>query len=289
MARHLTSQETGVVSLPEFIAWVEKNVDLSDLDSLATAGPMLRKLANDPRLVVRTLNERVMSQGGRAAIYSSQVLHLGSGKDFYVRANFWPSNAELAGRRVLSDQFAYDSAHDHNYSFVTTAYDGPGYFTELYEADLDRLPDQPGESVDLRFIERHHFRKGQTMLYEAHRDVHLQFAPEEFSVSLNLVAVTPDVRIKEQRFYDLQRMVLVEYPGDTDVSKRVSIVRMLGALGDENSVQVLYDLMHSSPCRRTKLAAIESLLQLQPGNRAEVLDLAGRLQLTAPGNAAQTG
>lgn len=285
MARHLTSQESGVVSLSEFIAWVEKHVDLSDLDSLATAAPMLRKLANDPHLVVRHLNERVMNQEHRSAIYSSQVLHLGSGKDFYVRANFWPSTAELAGRRVLSDQFAYDAAHDHNYSFVTAAYDGPGYFTELYEADVDRLPNQPGESVELRFIGRHHFRKGQTMLYEAHRDVHLQFAPEEFSVSLNLVAVTPDVRIKEQRFYDLQRMVLAEYQGDSDVSKRVSIVRMLGALGDENSVQVLHDLIHSSPCRRTKIAAIESLLKLQPESRAEVLDLAGRLHLPAPGNA----
>jgi hypothetical protein len=264
MARIFEPRIDRVVSLDELIDFVHAQVDLRDPDSIETAAPLLRGLANDKRLVVSRLNQQVRNLFRSDTIASAQVIYLGEGRDFYLRANVWPSMADLSSGRVYQDQFAYNLAHDHNYSFMTVGYHGPGYITDLYEYDNAALTGAIGESVELRFVQRVQFRTGMVMLYEASRDVHTQLPPDEMSLTLNLMISTPEVRLRDQYFFDLERGSLLDYPVETDGSRRVSVIRMAADVGDVNTQQLLSDLAVAHPCRRTRLAAYEGVAKLDP-------------------------
>lgn len=274
MAITLNAQNSRAVPLDEFIEHVQSNVDLQDTDSICSAAEMLRGLANDRDLVVRQLNNRVKDLFQNSSVASTQVLFLGSGQGFFVRANFWPSSADISAGRVLQDQFAYHIAHDHNYNFMTVGYHGPGYFTEIFEYDSDALEGYVGESVDLRFLERIQFRQGMVMLYRASKDVHVQQPPEDLSITLNFMVSSSSVRLRDQFFFDLERKVLIEYPLDVDSSLRVSLIKIAGAIGNGNTTELLHNLSRTHPCRRTRLAAFQALEKLTPENTAAIWELA---------------
>jgi hypothetical protein len=276
MAITIPGSTSRSASIEEFIDHVHSSVDLRDLDSVAAAAPMFQALANDRELVVRQLNRQVKQQFRSQAVASAQVIYLGEGRDFYVRANVWPSDADIASGRVYQDQFAYNLAHDHNYNFMTVGYHGPGYVTEIYEYDYDKLEGYVGEKVDFRFLERKHFGMNQAMLYRASKDVHIQLPPEELSVTLNFMISTPEVRLRDQYFFDLDSRTLLDYPAELDGSRRVSVLKMAGHVGDGDTRQLLDDLARSHPCRRTRLAAFEAMAQLEPRGAAQVWEAACR-------------
>ena len=253
-----------IVSLDELIDHVQTHVDLRDVDSICSVAPLLRGLANDRQLVVSRLNRQVRELFRGETIPSAQVIFLGKGRDFFLRANIWPSLADLSSGRVYQDQFAYNLAHDHNYSFMTVGYHGPGYITELYEYDNSTVVGRVGETVELRFVQRVQFRAGMVMLYEAGRDVHTQLPPDEMSITLNLMISTPEVRLRDQYFFDVQRGSLLDYPVESDGSRRVSMIRMAADVGDADTRQLLSDLASTHACRRTRLAAYEGLARLAP-------------------------
>jgi hypothetical protein len=270
----IACEHSRLVTLEEFIDHVQSQVDLHDMDSVAAAAPMFRGLANDQELVVRKLNLQVKECFRQEMTPASQTVYLGGGPGFYVRANTWPSNADLAsGGRVYQDQFGYHQLHDHNYNFMTVSYFGPGYVTENYEYDFDRIQGYVGEKVDLRFIERVHFTRGMVMLYRASVDVHTQFPPDDLAITLNIMIATPEVRSRDQYFFDAQG-IIVDHPGELDTSRRISIVKMAGHVGNGDTRQLLDDLARQHPCRRTRLAASDALVRLEPADAARVWERA---------------
>lgn len=274
MALTIACDHSRLVTLDEFIDHMHGSVDLEDMDSVAAAAPMFRGLANDRELVVRQLNRQVKEHFRSDVIPSAQALFLGDGRNFYVRANIWPSSADLASGRVNQDQFTYHLAHDHNYNFMTVGYHGPGYTTEIYEYDYDKVEGYVGEKVDLRFVERVHFTKGMVMLYRAGVDVHTQLPPDDLAITLNLMVATPGVRLRDQYFFDLARGTILDHPGELDTSRRISIVRMAGQVGNGDTRELLDDLSRRHPCRRTRLAACDSLGQLDPADAARTWERA---------------
>jgi hypothetical protein len=276
MALTIPCDTARVVALDEFIDYVHDSVDLRDQDSVAAAAPMFRGLANDRELVVRQINRQVKTQFRSQAVASAQVIYLGEGRDFYVRANVWPSNADIASGCVYQDQFSYHQAHDHNYNFMTAGYHGPGYVTEIHEYDHHKLQGFAGEKVEFRFLERTLFGPGKVMLYRASRDVHIQYPPDDLSVTLNFMISTPEVRVRDQYFFDLERGTLLDYPAELDGSRRVSVLKMAAHVGNGDTRQLLADLALSHPCRRTRLAAWEAQAQMNPDEAAQIWEGACR-------------
>lgn len=276
MAITFNVQNSQIVTLDEFMDYVHTSVDVSDLESVCSAAPMLRGLANERELVVRQLNLQIKNLFSTNALAATQVLFLGQGRDFYLRANLWPSSADLSTGRVLQDQFGYHMAHDHNYHFLTVAYHGPGYYTDIFQYDGQKIEGYIGEHVDLQFMERVQFRPGMIMLYEASKDVHTQQPPDELSITVNLMISSPTIRIRDQYVFDLDRQVLTGYPQDLDGSRRVSIMKMAAHVGDPNTQQLLDDLSRIHPSRRTRLAAFESLAELDPCRRHQIWEAACR-------------
>ena len=270
MALTIPCTTSDVVSIGDYLEHVRSKVDLRDVDSLAASAPMLRALANDRTLVVSEINRRVENYFANAPVASALNLLLASAKDFYVRANLWPTIADMANGRTYQDQLGYNLAHDHNFSFLTVTYLGPGYETELYEYDCEEVEGYIGESVDLRFVQKVKFAPGSVMLYRASRDVHVQYAPEELTITLNLMVALPESRTRDQFYFDLATRTISGYPNELQASVRASFVRLAGHIGDANTAQLLSDLAARHSCRRTRLTAFEALCQQQPASAAQV-------------------
>ncbi len=62
------------------------------------------------------------------------MLHRASEK-YFIRANFWPSPRDSVFKLSGTSPFFYGLPHDHNFSFLTVGYLGPGYWSEYYEYD----------------------------------------------------------------------------------------------------------------------------------------------------------
>jgi hypothetical protein len=259
MALVIPCHTKDVISIEDYVHHIRTRVDLRDQDSIGASAPMLRALANDRTLVVRRLNKLVESAFTQDSIPSAQTVFLGQGKNFYVRAAIWPSSADIAGGRIYQDRFAYNVAHDHNFTFMTVSYLGPGYETDIYEYDPEKVEGYVGESVDIRFLDKVKFAPGMVMLYRASRDVHIQHPPEELTITLNLIISHPEVRMRDQFFFDLQNRIISEFPTDSDSSKRVSLLNLAEHFGNADTRQLLFDLAHRHPCRRTRLRAYEAL------------------------------
>lgn len=266
MALSIPCNTARVVTMQEYLDHVNAEVDLRDEDSLAASAPALRALANDRELVVKELNRRIEQYVSGEAIPAGQSLLLGHGNDFYVRANIWPAISDMASGRAYQDQFAYNLAHDHNFSFMTVNYLGPGYETELYEYDYGAIEGYIGEPVDLRSVEKVRFASGTVMLYRASRDVHVQYAPTELTITLNLMVAHPEVRIRDQFFFDLQTRTIAGYPPEIAASARASLLNLAGHLGNGSTQQLLSDIAERHPCRRTRLTAFEAWARQRPSD-----------------------
>ena len=132
------------------------------------------------------------------------MLHAHPRSKFVMRANFWPALKDSVVRHSGPDPFFYGVPHDHNFSFLTVGYLGPGYWSDYYEYDYGAVVGYPGESVDLRFVEKSRLEEGKVMLYRAHRDIHLQLPADAMSVSLNIVETSHNSVFRDQYQFDLE-------------------------------------------------------------------------------------
>ncbi|MBV9882092.1 MAG: transposase [Sphingomonadaceae bacterium] len=180
--------------------------DPADEESFAAAGPLLKRLADNraflAELALAELKDRCTRQSLENR-YSSQVLMLHRASEkYFIRANFWPSPRDSLFKASGTSPFFYHVPHDHNFSFLTVGYLGPGYWSEYYEYDFEKVVGLPGEKVDLRFVEKSRLEQGKVMLYRAHRDVHDQLPADEMSVSINIMHATPCLPFLDQYRFD---------------------------------------------------------------------------------------
>jgi hypothetical protein len=287
MALTVPCNTDRVITIDEYVDRVRRDVDPNNVDSIAASAPLLRGLANDRTLVVKKLNERIETFFAGAQLPSVQSLLLGKAKDFYVRANIWPANSDMANGRAYQNQFAYNLAHDHNFTFMTVNYLGPGYETEIYEYNYDDIEGCIGESVDLRFLEKVKFGLGTAMVYRAGRDVHIQYAPEELTVTLNLMISVPEQQLRDQYHFDVVKRVITGHPDELLATRRISLLNIAGHVGNAETQQLLHDLARQHPCRRTRLTAFESLARQQPGRAFEIWESACRDSTPLISNAAR--
>lgn len=274
MALTIACASHRVASVEEVIEQADRLRELDDPNGIAALAPLLGALANDRELIVRLLNWRLGGRVDGGLTGLAQSIALGQGNRVRLRANIWPSSADLTAGRVQQSEPAYDVAHDHNYHFLTTAYFGAGYITEIYEYDHEAIEGYVGEAVELRFLERTKFISGCAMLYRGSRDVHVQFPPEDISITLSLMFDPPELRARDQYLFDLQRQAISGFGRDTDTARRVDAIAIAGYAGNADTCQLLGDLARRHPCRRTRLTAYEALVRLLPDDANRIWERA---------------
>lgn len=261
----IPSQES--CSLPEAIeALADLKFDPRDEGSVKEAAHWLRRLTNNRAFLSKWLVDRLagrLTGGSGMAVdsgYGPQAIVLsGLRGSMFLRANIWPAEGDLCFRTSGASSFVYGVPHDHNFSFLTSGYCGPGYRSDYYEYDYDQVTGYPGEEAGLRFVERSALHEGKLMLYRAHRDVHSQLPPEALSVSLNVMHVDPAQGWFDQYGFDLERgeVSRVLSPNATEAFMRVAV-----ASGSQEALDYATWVGDIHPSERLRFASFEARASL---------------------------
>ena len=261
MPRVIACEEEGRIELGELIEALNlDSFDPGDEESFAAAAPLLKRLAYNrdflAELAIAELKDRCTRQSLENR-YSSQVImmHRASEK-FFIRANFWPSERDSVLKASGASPFFYHVPHDHNFSFLTVGYLGPGYWSEYYEYDFDKVAGLPGEKVDLRFIEKSRLELGKVMLYRAHRDVHDQLPADEMSVSINIMEASNRLPFLNQYRFDVKKC---EIAGILTRTASEALLALAANHEGGNARDLVESFAGSHPCDRIRFAALREL------------------------------
>jgi len=264
--RVIPCDEDDSIELGDLIAALnEDGFDPGDEDSFAAAAPLLKRLANNrgflADIAVAELKDRCARQGIDNR-YSSQVimLHRASEK-YFIRANFWPSERDSVFKTSGNSPFFYHVPHDHNFSFLTVGYLGPGYWSEYYEYDFGAVTGIPGEKVDLRFVEKSRLEPGKVMLYRAHRDVHNQLPADDMSVSINIMHASPSLAFLNQYRFDVKTCEIAEI---LNKSSTEALLALAAQQRDGNGRDLVEHFAAGHPCERIQFAALRELAAAEP-------------------------
>ncbi|HOB14625.1 MAG TPA: transposase [Novosphingobium sp.] len=235
--------------------------DPGDDESLHHAARWLRRLGNNKTFLGDLLIEELARRNrdlGLDSAYGPQVMMLAPPNgQFFIRANIWPALDDHMIRASGGDAFVLGLPHDHNFSFLTLGYFGPGYWSDYYEYDYEAVTGYRGEPVpSLKFIERARLEEGKIMLYRAHRDVHAQGAADALSVSLNIMHTSGAQGWLDQYRFDLERreIAAIISPGPSEAFLRVAV-----GLGGEEALDLAHRFARNHPSDRLRLTAWDAL------------------------------
>lgn len=251
----------------------ECGVDLGDEASLAHAATLLSGLArNRDFLADRVIAELKASFAGQLELsrYSAQVFLLHrSPRGHFLRANLWPAATDAVYASSGAAAFAYGLPHDHNFSFLTTGYWGPGYVSDYYDYGAEAIDGRLGEPLTLRFVERSQLSEGRMMLYRAHRDIHSQLPPERLSISLNIMEEGEHIPWRDQYIVDLEAGAIARRPTLTQAEM---LLRCAVHLTDDGK-DIAEQFARAHPVPRVRANAIAALAAAEEGAaRAAVLE-----------------
>lgn len=234
--------------------------DVRDDDSFVSVAPLLARLGRNrdflADLAIAELKDRCDGQSADNA-YGAQVFLLRPPNGRYVlRANFWPARDDAVVRHSGTAPFFYDMPHDHNFSFLTVGYLGPGYWSDYYDYDVDAVTGVPGEQAGLRFVERARLDSGKLMLYRARRDIHVQLPPDQFSVSLNILGYDRAQPWWDQYRFDVAAGTIAQGLTTTPSEALVALAAHFGG-GNGLDLASQFAMHHPSP--RMRMTAVTAL------------------------------
>lgn len=263
MAIHHRFTTDASMELPEFMEYADAKTNMSDVDSLLALGEQLSMLGNNRRFLSKFLEDFIEANWNLDSLTAtiSQSVMLRSGRDFYLRANFWLPEAEMTESEALL--FAYHQAHDHNFDLLSYAYSGSGYTTDLYEYDYSSVAGYVGEQVNLVPRGNHRHACADTLLYRCNRDIHFQRPPETPSITLNVIPTANQYGLQDQYFFDIEKGdsesgVLSRY-AESNIESRRFLFNVAKYVRSERLVRVMCDLITTYPCRRTRYEALRAL------------------------------
>lgn len=255
MAYTLNAAATTVASEEELFDFIFSRVDTLDPDSIAEAAPVLAAYANDPALVARTMARSLRSilDGEPPPFVAPQCYVIARRKHVMIRANVWsPLKQTGALRKNEERAYSYDTAHDHNFHFLTVGYFGSGYRTHIAEIDPSELTGAIGDSARILDSEVTTLPKGKIMLYRAHRDVHRQAPPDELSISLNVLFNNQSQIAKcqynfvfEQEFGE-ERARILSYTSASIHSRLSMLAEMAVLVGGDELTPLFADVVDST-------------------------------------------
>lgn len=272
----VTSPQDLAISLDEFVDAVGPlSSKLRDEDVLGSLAPKFIQLANNRTFlgdILLSYLRTIAGDDGEAkgilfAPYTSHVvlLVLDKTRQFMIRAVIWPSANDYVYKINSDKEFSYNYPHDHNVSFLTVGYFGPGYVSDYYEVDPDEILGVPGESVKLRYINRAQLSEGTSLVYRAHRDIHVQYAPESLSISLNLMGSGLNSSITDQYVFDKDKSRISKVVKSSAANVLISLASRLGGEAGRDYVDYV---ARKHPLDSIRFQAVRTLAQAEPGHDA---------------------
>lgn len=229
----------------------------------------LSRLANNRELLWNHLSRGGLEEWVRR-FSPPQSFILGLKHGFLVRANIWlpPKVARSESDAYYKRIYAYDLAHNHDFHLLTVGYFGPGYETDLYEADAQAIAGSPGEQVTLGAHRREQLTPGRVIYFKAYSDVHVQHEPSELSISLNLI-FSGERLLNEQLIFDLERSSIVGSPKAGISGRWLQVVKMAEMVGNSRTWELFEEIAEKGIQARIRDAARDALLRRDLGVEAK--------------------
>jgi len=240
----------------------------ADESSVGHAALWLRRLGNNPDFLGDALLEslKIRHRDEPAQGYGPQAIQLTRPKNgVFLRAAVWPALADPMVAASGGASFVYGLPHDHNFSFLTHGYFGPGYWSDYYEYDYEAVAGWTGELAHLRPAGRHRLEPGAIMLYRAHRDVHRQLPADSLSVSLNVMHAEPALHWLDQYSFDVEKGTIA---GRVDSGPSEAFLTIAVALGGAEALACAERFPATHPSERMRLTALDALAGQAPDRAA---------------------
>lgn len=256
----IDSNERQSIIFEEFLAQLDKRLDPTCHESMVAASDNLKALANNRTFLsdIITLEIKNFSDSQNNNTYVPPVVMLDANpeKNYFVRANLWPSTSDQILKSSGDEAFSFNAPHDHNFNFLTVGYFGPGYWSDYYEYESVDVIGYPGEKVKLNFVERSALSLGKIMLYRAGLDVHSQLPPDSFSISLNIMERTARQLVQNQYYFDVKsgRIQSIVSPNSF-----ICLLTLASAAGGPNSLDLLDHVIKKHPNPRVRFGALKAL------------------------------
>jgi hypothetical protein len=270
MALSFDLKTDSAISFEEFTAFASDTILINEPDSVLECTEKFQQLSNNneflPSYVNAQLEQYLNFQTNN--LYTSQTLIVHSTPKYIIRANAWPvvGKQEIKSARTIDKQqqdlFFFLKAHDHNFSFLTVGYLGGGYTTEIWEYNNDSVVGFTGEKVELKYLETTKLPKGKAMYYKASKDIHIQYPPDDYSISLNLIPNAAKLVLeKEQYYFDVETQTISGIT-PTSGSGRHLLFDLAQMFSNDVTVELIDKIaeVHTVPYMRVK--AYESLAAL---------------------------
>jgi hypothetical protein len=165
-------------------------------DHVANAAEIVRIMGRfaEDKLALRYFLYRATVDDRFRRLTSAQSFYVFGCPQFYLRMNAWyPRNAVVdpESARRLEKYFSIDSCHNHSVDFFTVGLLGPGYVTEFRETDSELSETGVGDRIEFLRSWEDQLTEGRVFFVKKSSLFHTQYAPEQYSVSLNLVIREP--------------------------------------------------------------------------------------------------
>jgi hypothetical protein len=256
MPIEMTVRTEEVIDLDEFKKRVLAKVKPDDPASLALIAHDIVALANNRTLLIDRITSDIASwRSHRFAMYSAQSCILDRFGPFMVRINLWPAGISTPGEK---DALSYNAYHDHNFSFATTNFYGPGYRTDLFELNDQECRREVGDVVRMTSVGEWRLGKGCVVVYRKGVDMHAQIPPDKDSASLNLIISEDDVLFGDQFYYDPATSRVVGMVENV-VGKRMSLVELGRYIAGPESALALKRFVAGVRCQRSAEIAAQIL------------------------------
>lgn len=254
------------ISINEYFEKIKSmKYDFYNHEDLIDSAKYLNQLNNNKTILLDYLCEELKNFGDFQSrnLYGPQVFIFGRQDVFFLRAVIWNpiSNAE----KLVKD-FKYDIFHDHNFDFLTAGHFGPGYKSRCYTYDYSNVIGVLGEKVDLIPQGVVTLSEGKIMLYRSKFDVHEQIPPESLSISINVIIENKEVDIPQFQFDDKTHKIC-KYIHN---SNNDFVIRIVGLLGDENSIEPLLNILKKNKSMKAKALSAQSIIQINNRLKFEI-------------------
>ena len=204
------------LSLEEFLARCDKDLNVGDEASIAAMGPSLAALARNKDFFCEYFKEFLSSIATRGAsalgelpANSEQTFTIARRPNYYVRVATWPLPKDRGDKKDGDNKFySYNFAHNHAFSLLTVGLLGPGYLSNNFSLEVPPSVLNPGDPIVLTPGPDQILSEGQVLLYRKWYDVHIQNPCSEFSMSLNLMVGDDTI---PQYSFDVEKSTVGEH------------------------------------------------------------------------------
>lgn len=264
--------DTDAIGLDDIVDYLEESkIDTRDEDAMLAAAPMLKKLGNNRDFIADLALKELRERKNLDSIdnnYTPQTIMLTKpDRNYFMRANFWPSANDHILRSSGPKAFFYFAPHDHNFNFLTVGYMGPGYKSNYYEYEYDTVDGYAGEPVALRFVEESALSQGKVMLYRAFRDVHDQCPGDAMSMSINIMENSMRGNFLDQYSFDTENFCV---DGILNRIGATALLPMLAVTGGEEAQDFLEETSRHHRSGRIRCIATDALAATQPDVQASI-------------------